>query len=122
MRALRRVTQRVRDLEARLGVHEDPTVYVHVVRLWQPGLPKDVKGVVFMKNSRGPGRRFSNDEEAQAWIEKGKKELELPAGSTARIEKNQHTGMPWEEMPAWKKRLREAKERLRREKASLTQT
>jgi len=110
----------VRDLEARLGVHEDPTVYVHVVRLWQPGLPKDVKGAVYMKSSCGPGRRFSNDEEAEAWIARDKKRF--PVGSTGSIEKDEACGMPWEQLPGWKKLLEEHRERLRREKGSLNQT
>jgi len=118
MKAFHKVAQRVRDLENKLNVNVDPAIYVYVVRLWQPGLPEDRKGAVFMKNSHGPGIRFSNDEEAEAWILQEKKRLGLTAEDSSTIGKDERVGMPWEQMPAYKKLLEEKREQLRQEKAS----
>lgn len=108
----------MKDLENRLGVHVDPTVFVTTVLLWQPGLKENEKGCVYIKNDHPPGQQFKNDEEANKWIEEDEKRF--PVRSTATIEKDARVGMPWESMPSYKKLLEEKREQLQREKASST--
>lgn len=87
MKGIHRMNQRVQDLENKLGVIEGP-VYVNVVLLWQPGLPLNMKGAVYMKSSHGPGRQFSNDEEAEAWIAQDRKRF--PIEDTSTIEEREY--------------------------------
>lgn len=63
-----KIMKRVENLETRFNVG---SVSVLKVTMWRPEC--DGVGTVYMKNTDGAGKRFKNDEEAEAWIREDKK-------------------------------------------------